>query len=277
MTKFGLGLTFITIMLFMLARQGSATQSYQPAPSELKLLPPFCAAKYAGKGPQYERWKAILGPGFIDVHHYCAGLRFINRYYQSMSPRDKKFNLQNALNNLDYMINSHRRFTLLWEVYLNRGRVHSLGGHYGQAIDDLKKAATLNPHSPNVYLEMADVYISVKARDKALTAVTEGIRQVPQSGSLKRRYDELGGKKPYPDPYVHPNVSGEGKSVSTPGSNPTELSEPSSQSSHINSRKENATSGAQRSMSNSPSNPIPEEGGERNRWCRFCPPAEIAR
>ena len=48
---------------------------------------------------------------------------------------------------------------------------------------------------------LGNVYEKLGEKSKALHYVEEGLRYKPDSSFLKRRYQELGGQSPYPDPY----------------------------------------------------------------------------
>lgn len=261
MLKFSAG---IIILLLASIAQANASQPYHPTESEIRLLPPYCAAKFAGKGAAYENWKSALGPGFMDVHHYCTGLNFLGRYYRSRTPEDKNYNLKKAISDFNYMIGANKPgFSLLWEIYMNRGLAHSLGKQYGSAIADLKKAESLNPKSSRVYQLLADIYVSMAAKDKALEEVTEGLRQVPDSRPLKHRYDELGGKKPYPEPYARVEEKAEEKVAPTPDSESEQESTSAAQPSEIQPTEE------VRPVPQS--NAAPDKNQKSNPWCRFCP------
>jgi hypothetical protein len=59
-----------------------------------------------------------------------------------------------------------------------------------------------NPELAGAYVELADIQASNKKPQDALKTVTEGLGHAPDSKPLKRRYAELGGKLPYPEPVV---------------------------------------------------------------------------
>ena len=221
-------------------------------------LPPYCMAKMelGPSSPQYKLWARTLGPDFSHVHHYCAGLNYLNRYYRALSPQDKKFNLQNALNNFNYMV-SHAApsFSLMPEILLNRGRVLTLMGNDAQAVNDLKKALEMNPKLIEAYTVLADYYKRTEQQKLALQTITEGLRHIPESRVLRRRYDELGGKKPYPEPHAATEPAADKKpDVASGGSSSTPKA-----SEHADAK---GGSEPDETTIGTPSNP----------YCRFCPP-----
>lgn len=238
-----------------------ALEPFAPSEAELRQLPAYCVAKLTGRGPEYERWKAALGPGFVDLHHHCFGLNFLARYHRSRDARERSYNLQLALNNFDYMVTHEKPgFSLMWEVYLKRGYTYFLMKRPGQAIADLAKAAALNPHASQVYLTWADVLEATNAREQALGIVIEGLRQVPESTALKRRYEELGGKPPYPEPYSRAEVT------RAPVPAPAVASQPPPPVETVKGEiRAQETGGSPAAAA-----PVGDERGARP-WCRFCP------
>lgn len=198
--QLGMGL-FIGLM----ATQTLAKEPWQPTDAEMASLPPFCKVKMTtGQGsPEYRTWEGILGRDFVHTHHYCAGINFINRYYRGRTAQDKRFNLNNARQNLQYMVtHADPSYSLMPDVYLNLGVVAALSNRPAEALTHFNKAIELNPNQPRAYISLADHYVKLKQTAKALEIVTEGLRHNPGTRSLQRRYTELGGKLPYPEPAV---------------------------------------------------------------------------
>lgn len=236
-----------------------AADPWAPTDAELASLPPLCKAKMraAPGSPEYRAWEQALGKDWLHTHHYCAGVNFVNRYYRSRSTRDKGFNLKNAQDNLQYLVDhAVPTYSLMPDVYLNLGVVYSLSNQSAQAIGHFRKAIELNPRQPRAYNAMADYYAKIKQPAKALESVSEGLRHNPDTRSLQRRYTELGGKLPYPAP-IEPQV------VADPARQP----------------KENAAVPAEQAPAEQAATPPAPElvasppaiGTPKNPYCRFCP------
>lgn len=242
--------------------QAHAVEPHAPSEAEFNSLPPYCAAKLKSRigSADYASWEKILGKDFVHTHHYCFALNYINRYYRSRSRQDKTFNLQSALNNLDYMVtHAAPGYSLMPEIYQNRGLVYSLMGRNGEAVRDMRKAIELNPRQVKAYNVLADFYSGSKQANKALETVTEGLRHNPGTRSLQRRYTELGGKLPYPEPVqampeAAPPEGAAGDVVATP---PIEAATAAS-------RDEPAAAASGQV-------PAPAIGSPSNPYCRFCP------
>jgi tetratricopeptide (TPR) repeat protein len=253
------------LMILMSGLSGFATQAQAQAEfkitdAEIARLPIFCAARYKGSATEYKLWVQRLGRDFAHTHHYCNGLNYINRYYSSRSQQDKRFNLNNAEGNLQYMVaHADPGYTLMPDVYLNLGVVHLLLKQPAQALTHFNKAIELNPRQPKAYNALSDYYAKTKQSAKALEIVTTGLRYNPDTKSLQRRYTELGGKLPYPAP-IEPTLAVEAEAAKpeepptpTPGS-----VEPAASPTTV------------------PPAPVetiaePQIGSPTNPYCRFCP------
>jgi len=250
------------IVMGMLSAHANAVEPWAPTDSEMASLPPYCMARFKSgqDSPEYKMWEGKLGKDFLHTHHYCAGINFINRYYRSRSQQDKRFNLNQAQNNLQYMVaNADPGYSLMPDVYLNLGVVHSLTNQTAQAITHFNKAIELNPRQPKAYNALSDYYVKTKQSAKALAIVTTGLRHNPDTKSLQRRYTELGGKLPYPEP-VEPTPAVDietAKSEEPPTPTPSSVEPAASPTTVQPAPLESIAE--------------PQIGSPTNPYCRFCP------
>jgi tetratricopeptide (TPR) repeat protein len=251
----------------------AVTNATNYSDAEIKALPPFCEARLKRVPGQFEYWNKILGPDFIHTHHYCSGLAQINRYYRARTRQQKTYSLQGANGALSYMV-SHASptYSLMPDVYLNRGLVLSLMGNMGGAITDLKKAQELNPKLVRAYTLSSDIHAKLKQKDEALAVVADGLRHVPDSTVLQRIYKERGGKLPYPEPISRAvevpaapaQTRQEGEPPEAGGqSQNTAQQAPASQTPDATGNG-NGQAGAEAPAT-------PKIGSPTNPWCRFCP------
>jgi tetratricopeptide (TPR) repeat protein len=232
---------------------------------ELSVLPPYCAARLRHTPGEYEHWNNALGPDFLHTHHYCDALASINRYYAARSAQDKAFNLTNALGGLNYMVShASQSYSLMPEIYLNRGVVLTLMKKDGDALKDLLKALELDPKLIRGYAMASDFYTKIKRRDEALKVVTEGLRNNPGNARLQRLYQELGGKLPYPEP-IAPEPEKSLQPLPTPAAPaPATLQAPALDDKPPAQAEPSTPADAgppAKAKIGTPSNP----------WCRFCP------
>jgi tetratricopeptide (TPR) repeat protein len=166
------------------------------------------------------------------------------------------------MDNFNYMVNAEKPdFALRAELYSNRGEVFKLMGKPGEAAKDFNHALSINPKLLKPYLQIADMHVAGKSTTRALEIVTEGLRHIPDSKALQRRYLELGGKKPFPEPIV------------------TKVPEPvTSQTADVAPITERVVEPVPDlatppvSESNIEAEPQPPIGTPNNPYCRFCPP-----
>jgi tetratricopeptide (TPR) repeat protein len=253
MRLIGLTLVLVGALVSMAAQAKMAITD-----AELARLPQFCTAKLKNTS-EVGLWAQRLGPDFGHTHHYCYGLHELNLYFQSRTARDKKFHLKNAEGNFTYMAtHAEETYSLMPEVYLNRGITFSLMKRDAEAVSDMNKALELNPNLVKAYNYLADYYAGINLKAKALQIITEGLRHNPGTNSLQRRYSELGGKLPYPEP-VKPA--------------PAETAQPAIPEAVLPPvQAEMADKPAPATAAPPPDTPSESKiGSPKNPYCRFCP------
>lgn len=249
-------LRWLFVVLILVPMANAATYS-RPTVSELGLLPPFCTARL---GPNNQVTK--FQEPFHNTLHYCMGRTFLNRYYAASNRGDAATNLKMASDEFGYLVEHWYPDYPAADIYLHRGIVLSLMKNNAEAIIDLTKALSYDSRLVRAYLTLSDLFDNMKQRAKALEVVTEGLRHVPDSKGLQRRYQELGGKMPYPEPIAvqpkpenradNPKEMDSGASVATPQA---QTSNTSVQESATGKTADKETS---------------TEGAPTKRWCRFC-------
>lgn len=241
------------ILAFIVALTAGPVHAFRPSQAEMATLPPYCAARFEEGSPAFATWRASMGGDFIHVHHYCAGLNFLNRSYGISSAKDRQGTLGGALRQFDYMLTHVQPgFSLRPEILLHRGITLSLLKRPGEAVANLQQAIDMNPGLARAYQALADLHLKLKDRAKALEVVTAGLRHNPGTTSLQRRYTELGGKLPYPAPLA-------AAPAATPAAEPVAAEAPKATEPPAAERAETDTS--------------PQKiGVPGNPYCRFCPP-----
>jgi tetratricopeptide (TPR) repeat protein len=165
------------------------------------------------------------------------------------------------------------------EIYYYRGVTYRLMGRDAEAMADFLKSINLDQKYARSVTELADLYErKILDRKKALELVTEGLRHSPSSKVLQRRYEKLGGKLPYPEPYAQqpvqepPVVQDKGSALpeQRPGQEKTLKQEApaSPMQPTISTEQPSMASSAEK-----PVNPEPQQtplGMPSNPWCRFC-------
>lgn len=234
----------------------AAQAAWAPTAAEMAALPAYCGARFNEGSEAFKSWRSTMGGDFIHIHHYCAGLNFLNRSYGMSSTKDRQGTLGGALREFDYVLtHASPEFYLRAEILMNRGVALSQLKRPGEAIANLNQAIEKNPELSRAWMTLADMYDAQKQRAKALETVTEGLRHNPGTRSLQRRYTELGGKLPYPEP-IKPEPPAQ--AATPPTAEPAaSVAEPVE------------TAPAQ--TTEVPETMAPKIGSPTNPYCRFCP------
>ncbi|KAB2320153.1 tetratricopeptide repeat protein [Betaproteobacteria bacterium SCN1] len=234
----------------------AAQAAWAPTAAEMAALPAYCGARFNEGSEAFKTWRSTMGGDFIHIHHYCAGLNFLNRSYGMSSTKDRQGTLGGAVREFDYVLtHASPEFYLRAEILMNRGVALSQLKRPGEAIANLNQAIEKNPELPRAWMTLADMYDAQKQRAKALETVTEGLRHNPGTRSLQRRYTELGGKLPYPEP-IKPEPPAQ---ATTPP-----MAEPAAGAAE-------PVETAPVQTTDAPETTAPKIGSPTNPYCRFCP------
>ena len=134
----------------LLPRPAAAVESYAVKPSEVAQMPDYCQAKIGG--PAYAAkqgdWPQRFGALWLDMHHYCHGLKFIQRASRfDISDQDRNFNLMSAINEFNYVLGSPRSASAQWflpQIHLEKALVYTRLGRHAEAAAEYKQAARRN-------------------------------------------------------------------------------------------------------------------------------------
>ena len=264
------------LLIFSMHAQGGELLPFMPSASEMALLPEYCKARFTDQhSPQYQAWTQRVGPKFLSIHHYCAGLNYINRYQRLVNDEKRGYYLSRAVPEIDYVAkNMPADFVLAGEIYLNRGIAYKLMGNNAAAARDFMKALERDPKQARAYLYLSEIQMKSGSKDKALELVSIGLKRAPGSKALQRKYLQLGGKEPFPVAETTPTApvtaeQGEAPpalvetpEVSAPAAEVTPTPEPSAPAKAANEAENPSTDGEVRR---------PAIGAPGNPYCRFCP------
>jgi len=140
-----------------------------------------------------DSWYARLGPGFGALHHYCWGLMKTNRaLLRANDAQTREFYLRDAIHEFDYVIDRVTNdFLLLPEILAKKGEnlIRLSRGPEGVLV--LERAMELKPDYWPPYAYMSDYYLASGELTKAREVLETGIRQAPESQTLRSRLAEL--------------------------------------------------------------------------------------
>ena len=249
-----IGLTGLAALFAVPAAQAA----WGPTAAEMAALPAYCGARFNEGSEAFKTWRSTMGGDFVHIHHYCAGLNFLNRSYGMSSTNARQGTLGGAVREFDYVLtHASPDFHLRAEILMNRGVALSLLKKTGEAIANLNQAIEKNPELPRAWMTLADLYDAQKQRTKALETVAEGLRHNPGTRSLQRRYTELGGKLPYPEP-VKPELAQAASPSQT-------IAEPAAEPAAT------AAQPVEAAPAQTTETPEPRIGSPTNPYCRFWP------
>jgi hypothetical protein len=136
----------LAIVLPLLAAPlaAGAQESYTVQPSEIARMPDYCQVKLAGGADAEQRaWRSKFGVLWVDMHHYCHGLKFVQRASRpGISPRDRSFNLTSSLSEFDYILRSKNAVAGHWflpEVHFQKSIVYRRLGRHKEATAETQK------------------------------------------------------------------------------------------------------------------------------------------
>ena len=186
----------ILLPLYFVFYSMHAFPAWPESESDFSLLPPYCKARGEdAHGQIYSTWSKRIGNPFLDIHHYCAGLHTVRLANQTTEPIQKKYHLQQAVAEMEYVIRASvkrsGREPIISEIYTQQGKVLLRLDRIPEALNAFQKAIQIKKDYAPAYIAMADLYISQGNDQEALDVVNRGLKYAPKSKGLKRRLDKL--------------------------------------------------------------------------------------
>ncbi len=275
---------------FMAALPLSAwsVDDWRATPEEQEMCHVAISAKAKAIG--VERKRPALDKNWATMNHYCDCLRFYNRALAARSRSNRDYLLDESLGGCNYVLDhTSADFAFRPELHYRNGQAYEMKGDHAKAETEYLQVLNSNPAGvPEVYQSLGDIYERRKQKAKALEFYTEGLRHSPESKALKRRYLELGGKEPFPEPHVKaatPKARPPGEAAApaaqpeavAPAAQP-EAAAPAAQpeaAAPIARPEPPATAPREVAKPAAPAAQPPRQviGSPTNPWCRFCPEA----
>lgn len=192
----------------------------------------------------------------VWFHHYCWGLLDKHRAFAATQASSRAFLVKTWRGEMEYIINWTAKEKINWRylplIYKEIAETYLQEKDYPNALRSANKSVELDAEFTAGYVLIADIYEQTKQREKALAAVTEGLKRTPTSKALQRRYKEYGGRMPFPEPYA----KAEPPAIEAPGTPDPVIAAPPANSSTASPEAPVAR-------------PIVQPPG--NPYCRFCP------
>jgi len=129
----------------------AALQGYNVEPQELVLMPDYCKAKMSGgQMVPMGDWPEKFGDVWGHMHHYCHGLKYLQRSSKPLVPKQEKlFNLQQALGEFDYMLgHSPPNFWFNRDVHMQKAIIYTRMGRSKEASLEYQQANMITATAP---------------------------------------------------------------------------------------------------------------------------------
>ncbi|NMF87372.1 tetratricopeptide repeat protein [Aromatoleum petrolei] len=244
---------------------------------------PAGAVEAFGRTPQEEALCStyVYGAGAKDLgnrrdwqhmHHYCDCVRFRYRAIRTMGDKATfRYNLESAIDGCDYVLqHTTKAFIMRPKVHIDKGRALKLKGDKALAAQEFSTAIETDPTEVNAFNELSLLQEEGGKKAEARETIARGLRHNPDSIQLQKRYLELGGTKPFPEPIARVEPAPEEKAVEPdlPELQGLRPVEPVIQVDAVTEHQDKSSEGDQAG---------PPDAASAGRSCRFCPPEEVHR
>lgn len=213
------------------------------------------------------------------VNHECDCIRFLNRAYATLNDKAAhKYNLGEAIGGCQYNLTHSPGDAWNAIAHFQIGLARQLQGQPSQAIASFNQALQLNPKLERAYSEMASLYLKLNNKKQALDVVTEGLRWLPDSRALQRKYRQQGGTLPYPAAHEKEAASTRTAPERAAGKTPDGMGTGAQPATVPLLKSEMATDPTQPTPGGGPGEVLASDpiGSPTNPWCRFCPDTPAA-
>lgn len=214
-----LALFFASIFLSMSAFATEAIVRDEPVtPAEAASLVPVCKLILIEKpnvhishtsqvqnAALFDRPEYRMAKNAIHLHHWCRAAVLRDRYFHAKTSLKKWGYKTDFHDEMNYVItNMGPSWPYMPLMHVENGEMYLLDKKYGEAAAEALSAIKQAPTFARGHVLLVNTYSAMGQKDKALEMATEGLKYNPASGTLKQLYGELGGSKPYPEPYAKP-------------------------------------------------------------------------
>jgi len=165
---------------------------------EVALLPGYCRDTWGfGRVPWSAdpKWLAIMGQGFMAMHHYCWALIKLRRVEKpGVAAVMQQGYRESALGDLYYVVkNSQSDYVMLPEIYTKIGETQLLLKRYPDAGASFQHARSLKPDYWPAYFHWAEYLRQRGEKAKARALAEEGLSYSPDAKPLRNLLLSVGG------------------------------------------------------------------------------------
>lgn len=184
-----LSLTIAALACICFAPTPAFALNFHPSETEWLTWPVYCQARYLKSGAgrksgffgrvsaaEIRSQQISLGnDNWHWLHHYCAGIIYIERSRFAVSEKERMILLDKAKNNIaGQYIRSPKDHWFFAEIASAMARIHSARGEYGSALRFIEEAISEQPTEQKLYSLGAVIYRKQGALDKAVDILLRG-------------------------------------------------------------------------------------------------------
>ena len=101
----GVSVALLAFLLLTPAQAQKKEWPHMPTAEEVAMMPDYCQAKMGGNAERYQYWNQRMGPDkFVHLHHYCHGLKQMNRLKLTLDKQQRRYIVQTAIGEFDYVL-----------------------------------------------------------------------------------------------------------------------------------------------------------------------------
>ena len=171
---------FFLIVMLMFSKLSFA--EYAVSAQEILQMPPFCRGLSIGNFQKNARKykKNIKMPG-QHTQHFCHGMKSIIRR-----------NYETAVKEFNYVqTHSTRQHVLIPATSLYKAEALGKLGKVGEALTEYYKAIQFKNNYTQAYYRLANYYLTLNQKERALETIKLGLKYSPNSKLLKKRLQKL--------------------------------------------------------------------------------------
>lgn len=180
------------ILLILVVPATARSYSFTPTESEWLAWPEYCQARYSttlwGSRSKYgtrvseavqAHWESSAGEAYTHLHHYCAGLAYLNRSRVETNESEVAHLLTMAAAEMTYTLERVHPPNMLYpEIAVNLAMVHHYSGDNDTALQILDKLIADRPDSASAYTAKSIIYKEAGKKEQQEQILLEGNRAV---------------------------------------------------------------------------------------------------
>lgn len=216
---------FIAVVSCMsLLFNGEALADFVQNKAELALLPRECygteQVRIISQDPvSKQEYMQMYGDSYLYFHHFCWALNSENNAERMTNRMLRDSKLSYAIGDLDFAIQrSSNDFVFMPEMLLAKARILSKLNRTAEALGVLNKLIEIKPDYVLAYRDMSNYYQKLGQKGKAVAALEDGLKVVPDSMLLQKYYHQLSGKE-----FVPPEKPAAAQEADAPEHSPVKL------------------------------------------------------